>query len=162
MVRCQSARLVLRELDERDVPALHGLFGDPLTLQHWPFTMSEEEVRAMVQRARASYAETGLGLWGLELRETGALAGSAGLRRTNRADELELLWHLRREHWGKGYATEAARALVELGRGLGASRFIAPILPGNAPSARVAQRLGMRLEGKTMRHKWEHDLWALE
>jgi RimJ/RimL family protein N-acetyltransferase len=91
----------------------------------------------------------GFGLLALEEKATGALVGRAGFYEPEGWPGFELGWMLRRESWGKGYATEAARRLLahaftELNR----ERLISLIRPANAPSIRVAERLGERPEGR--------------
>jgi len=151
----RTARLSLRELRREDLPSLVSMFGDP----RWPFNLSPAEVAGFLERALASNAATGLGAWAMELQ--GELIGAAGVRITERPREIELLYHLRPEHWGRGYASEAARACLELARSRGFTRAVAPILPGNGASRRVAQRLGMSLESQTIRHGQLHDLWTM-
>src|SRR5438270_8909308 len=92
----------------------------------------------------------GFGLWAVEERETGLLAGRAGCWRPEGWPGLEVGWTLRREFWGRGYATEAARAA--LGHAFTALRqthVISLIRPENARSLAVARRLGMCHEGRT-------------
>ena len=88
------------------------------------------------------------GLFALEERDTGTLVGRAGFFEPEGWPGFELGWMLRRASWGKGYATEAARRL--LGHAFDAmkrERVISLIRAANAPSIRVAERLGERLEG---------------
>ena len=95
----------------------------------------------------------GMSLCSLERREDGRVVGRAGFLRWDPetwqvgGDETELGWLLAREHWGQGYATEAALALRDWAvaeRGL--TRLISLIRPGNDRSVRVAERLGERYE----------------
>jgi len=91
----------------------------------------------------------GYGLFALEERATGALVGRAGFFEPEGWPGFELGWMLRRQSWGKGYATEAARralrhAFTEMGR----DHLISLVRPDNAPSIRVAERLGQKLDGR--------------
>jgi len=91
----------------------------------------------------------GYGHWALELRETGELVGRAGLFQPPDWPALELGWTVARPHWGKGYAGEAARAAMDWARDeLGASHLISLIPDDNHRSQRVAEKLGMREEGR--------------
>ena len=152
----------MRELRESDLDALCSIFCDERTLERWPFTLARGEVRAMLARAQESYAQHGFGLWACELRATGEFVGSGGLKAAGEPGEIEAMWHLRRDQWGKGYATEAARGAIEWAFQRGYRRVLAPILPGNAASQRVAERLHMRRQGQVDRHGLAHDLWLLE
>jgi RimJ/RimL family protein N-acetyltransferase len=91
----------------------------------------------------------GFGHWALELRASGELAGRAGLLRPPDWPGLELGWTVARPHWGNGYAGEAARAAMGWARTeLGADHLISLIADGNRRSQRVAEKLGMTVEGR--------------
>jgi [ribosomal protein S5]-alanine N-acetyltransferase len=81
--------------------------------------------------------------WALELRETGELVGRCGPYFPEGWPALEVGWLLGREHWGKGYASEAGAAAVDYAwTELRPERLVSLVAPGNEPSARVARRLG--------------------
>jgi RimJ/RimL family protein N-acetyltransferase len=103
------------------------------------------------------WALKGYGHWVLELRETGELVGRAGLYRPPDWPGLELGWTVARPHWGNGYAGEAARAAMDWARTeLGTGHLISLIDDENRRSQRVAEKLGMRQEGRAQVGK--HDL----
>jgi RimJ/RimL family protein N-acetyltransferase len=80
--------------------------------------------------------------------EHGAV-GSVGVFRRETGPELEIGWHVLRPFWGRGYASEAAKAALDYAlNDLQAARVIAIVAPANAPSHAVAQRIGMRREGE--------------
>ncbi len=92
----------------------------------------------------------GFGNWALEELETGRLVGRAGLLRPEAWPGLEVGWLVRRDCWGRGYAPEAGRASMEWARdALGADHIISLIEDANERSARVAEKLGMTVEGRT-------------
>jgi RimJ/RimL family protein N-acetyltransferase len=89
----------------------------------------------------------GYGQWALVERGTEKLVGRAGLWRPEEWPGLEIGWLLARPQWGRGFATEAARAALAYGRDVvGADRVISLIRPENTPSIRVAERLGESYE----------------
>ena len=91
----------------------------------------------------------GYGLLALEERGTGALVGRAGFFEPEGWPGFELGWMLRRASWGQGYATEAARRLLRHAfTDMGRERVISLIRAANAPSIRVAERLGERPDGR--------------
>lgn len=95
------------------------------------------------------WALRGFGHWALEELRSGELVGRAGLYHPPDWPGMEVGWTVAREHWGKGYAPEAARAACEWAHGaLGARRVLSLILPSNAQSIRVAEKLGLRHEGE--------------
>jgi RimJ/RimL family protein N-acetyltransferase len=91
----------------------------------------------------------GMGLWALEHKDTAEFLGQVGLFPVEgKGPEVEVAYELAPRVWGHGYATEAARKLVEYGFGtLGLRRIVALILPDNARSRNVASKCGMTLEG---------------
>jgi RimJ/RimL family protein N-acetyltransferase len=102
---------------------------------------------ALLGRLEAHWREHGFGLWAAEVRETRALAGFVGLAIPSFLPSVlpavEVGWRLARVHWGRGYATEGARAALGHGLGtLGLAQILSIVHPGNARSIRVAEKLG--------------------
>jgi ribosomal-protein-alanine N-acetyltransferase len=105
--------------------------------------LSAADVTQTIQDSTRTFAGAGYGLWLIREREGGALAGTAGLRPLEELG-LEVIYSLAPSAWGKGYATEAARAVVDYALGpLGLPEVLAEIDAGNRASAAVAERLGM-------------------
>ena len=91
----------------------------------------------------------GHGVWAVEERGGGQLVGRVGLLFPEGWPGLEVGWLIARPHWGKGYATEAARAAMDWARAeLDATHLISLIADDNERSERVAQKLGMAVEGR--------------
>ncbi len=111
---------------------------------------SRDEAGGVVDRW-AARAEGPLGVWAIEVRETGLVAGTVLLVRLPDSDEVEVGWHLHPDSWGHGYATEAARGAIEHGFAHDISEVYAVVRPGNEPSVAVCRRLGMRALGRTDR-----------
>lgn len=94
------------------------------------------------------------GVWAIEVRGTGVLAGTVILLPMPRSDGsdsggVEVGWHLHPEEWGRGYATEAARGAIERGFAAGLTRILAVVQPGNDASVAVTRRLGMAPIGRS-------------
>ena len=146
-----SERLRLRPCAERDVDALLALWTDP-AVRRWlwddvviPRTVAAERVDASI----ASFARAEFGLWVAAPRAGGALIGVAGLVELEPAVGPELIYALAPAHWGRGYATEASRVVLAHAFGrLGFERVPGRTDPPNRESARVLERLGMRLESE--------------
>jgi RimJ/RimL family protein N-acetyltransferase len=101
-------------------------------------------------------ADPRFGSWAVVERETGVPAGSVLLKPLpDGGGEIEIGWHLHPDSWGRGLATEAARALLARGFALGLSEIWAVTHPDNQRSVRVCGKLGMRLLGSTTR--WYHE-----
>jgi RimJ/RimL family protein N-acetyltransferase len=94
----------------------------------------------------------GFGIWGVEEIESGELIGRVGLQFLDWFDDVELVWMLRSASWGRGFATEAARAAIDYGfRVRGLPRIAAVIHVENQPSLKLAERLGMDREKEVER-----------
>jgi RimJ/RimL family protein N-acetyltransferase len=105
----------------------------------------------------------GYGHWALEELEGGELVGRAGLFRPPDWPELELGWTVARSRWGHGYASEAARAGIDWARSeLGASHLISLITDDNHRSQRVAEKLGMTIEGRVELRGFEMRVYGLD
>ena len=164
MPTLETERLILRELQPGDLDALAVVLGDPVGMEWYPHPFSRDETRAWIERDRGGYAELGFGHLGVVLRETGELIGDCGptILEVEGAQEVELGWHIRLDLWGRGYATEAAIASRDWmfdGRGL--DRLIALVRPENAPSCRVAEKIGMHVDRTIDRRGWRHHVYAM-
>jgi RimJ/RimL family protein N-acetyltransferase len=111
-----------------------------------------EEARRFVERCRARSTDPRFGVWAVERRDTGTVAGSVLLLPLPEGEgEVEIGWHLHPDSWGHGFATEAARAVLAKGFEDGLDEIRAVVRPGNRPSAAVCLRLGMTPLGPTTR-----------
>jgi ribosomal-protein-alanine N-acetyltransferase len=137
-------RLAIRELTFDDVDALFEVLGDPVAMEHYPAPKTRAETETWIRWARASYDKNGFGLWAVERAADGAFLGDCGPMFQPVDGELvpEIGYHVVRREWGRGYATEAARACrdVVLGR-LGFERVVSIVAPENLASRRVAEKV---------------------
>ena len=159
----RTDRLVVREFTDDDAAELSRAFASPEVLWWDPAPFTLERARAWITRARDGYVRSGCGLYAVEARGSARLLGDCGLvPRTVEGEELvEIGWHLERSAWGRGYATEAARAVLAHAEDLGVRRVCSLIAPGNLRSRRVAEKLGMAVEREVMHAGLPHDLWVL-
>ena len=148
-----TERLVIRPYREDDAMALHEVFGSPEVMK-WTPSPPSKDVAETTQRLGRTMAFTarqppGMGLWALERKDSSEFLGRVGLFPVEgKGPEVEVAYELAPRIWGHGYATEAARALVEYGFGeLDLRRIVALILPDNARSRKVASKCGLTLEG---------------
>jgi RimJ/RimL family protein N-acetyltransferase len=148
----ETDRLTLRMLREDDLDAYAAMCADPEVMRYLGDGKPLDRVGAWRQIAMilGHWQLRGFGFYALEERGTGALVGRAGFFQPEGWPGFELAWMLRRASWGKGYATEATRRILRHGfTELGRERVISLIRPANAPSIRVAERLGERLHERT-------------
>ena len=111
------------------------------------------ETAGVIEASVASFASHGFGQWLAFPREGGGLAGFSGLRLVDGTPDVELLYALAPAGWGRGLASEAARAVLRHGfTALGIPRILARADAPNAASIRVMHRLGMRFERRGLEH----------
>jgi RimJ/RimL family protein N-acetyltransferase len=148
---------------DADVAAFFSIWGDPRVIW-WGPCADHEHARATIERTAARCAgQPALGWWAMIDRKTGAIAGNACIQPAPVPDgETEIGWHVAYAQQGKGYATEAARALVAHAFAHGLARLIAEVVPLNFASIAIARKLRMRPEGMVMRAGCEHVIFALE
>ncbi|QKW04959.1 GNAT family N-acetyltransferase [Streptomyces sp. NA04227] len=138
----ETERLILRPLGTADADLFVELHADP-RVNRFVGAYSRQQALERLALIERQWSERGHGLCAIELRSTGEFVGRSGLQYWEQFDEVELGWTLRAEHWGHGYATEAARACLDWGFAtLQEDYFTALIRPGNEPSVKVAERLG--------------------
>jgi [ribosomal protein S5]-alanine N-acetyltransferase len=151
-----TPRLHLREFTENDVTAVLAYQQDPRYLRTYEWTeRTAADVQAFVQMFldfQAAQPRTKFQL-AITLKATGQLIGNCGLRlKSANAIEADIGYELSPEQWGHGYATEAAQAMVNLGfTQFNLHRISAWCIADNIGSARVLEKVGMKLEG------WMHE-----
>ena len=142
-VRLRTPRLLLREWLDEDAAAFDALSGDPEVMRHLPSPDAD-----WISRMRAHWSQHGFGQWVVEIPGEAPFIGLVGLNHVRFplafAPAVEAAWRLDPRYWGKGYATEAARAAIDDGLGrLGLTEIVAFTVPANETSQRVMIRLGM-------------------
>ena len=161
----ETPRLLLRHLVPDDMGDLAALYADPEVMRFWPRPYSREETRAELERLQAYYTEHGFGLWATIHKPDGRFIGRCGLLRKTLegAPELEVAYMIGHAYWGRGLATEAARAIAgHAFRELGPPRLVSYILPENLGSRSVAKKNGMQPVGETLHAGLLHLVYAVE
>ena len=150
-----TARLRLRPYRESDLDALHRLWTDPAVRRYlWDDEVIDRSVAAQAMHASiARTAEHGFGHWAVCPAGEAALVGFCGFRFLDETPEVELLYGLAPAYWGRGLATEAARAMLRFGvETVGFARVFAITDVANLASVAVMQRLGMQFEKRFQHH----------
>ncbi|HZS47359.1 MAG TPA: GNAT family N-acetyltransferase [Blastocatellia bacterium] len=140
----QIERLVLRHYRLDDLEDLFEIFSDPVAMKYYPSTKTIEQSRAWINWNLENYKLNGFGLWAVVLKETGKFIGDCGitLQTVQQTQEHEIGYHIKRQYWNQGFATEAALACLE--RGFSAfrlKRLVSIVDPNNAASCVVAGRI---------------------
>lgn len=153
----ETMRLILREWRDGDIEPLGRILADPAVTRYLfdGKPLNADETLAAYRRRQTSWRERGLGLWAVELKETGELIGWAGLQHVDFEEgfvgEVEVAWTLGERWWRHGYATEAAEAsLRHAFSELSLERVYGFHAPANVRSERVMARLGMEPAGVTV------------
>lgn len=160
-----TARLRIRPFEPGDVGPMMGVYGDARVMRYIPggALADEHAVRKIMDEQLLAHAARGYAYYAVELATDGSIVGDAGFGLFEPTGDIELGYTFARNAWGHGYATEAAAACLEAGlAGLDVRRIIAVADVENAASHRVAQRIGMRRDGKIQAHGRPHVLFVSE
>jgi RimJ/RimL family protein N-acetyltransferase len=144
-----TERLRLRAWRDSDLPALAAFSADPRVMQFMPKRLTLDECKALAERLRDYYVEPGFRHWVVEVPGVAPCIGLIGLKPPPFAAAftpcVEIGWRLAAEHWGRGYATEAARRVLAYGFEVcGLSEIVAFTTTANLRSRALMERLGMR------------------
>jgi RimJ/RimL family protein N-acetyltransferase len=143
-----TPRLVLREWKDTDLEPFAQMNGDPRVMEFMIRPLTRAESDAMVDRICQHFSEHGYGLWAVELAETSSFVGFAGLSvpsfEAHFTPCVEIGWRLGFGHWGNGYATEAARCVLDYAfSSLSLDEVVSFTARDNRRSRAVMERLGM-------------------
>jgi RimJ/RimL family protein N-acetyltransferase len=144
----KTERLVLRRWRTADRDLFARLNADPIVMEHFPSALDRAESDAFADRIEAGFIANGYGLWAVEVPGEAAFIGYVGLALQNFeahfTPAVEVGWRLAQNYWGRGFATEAARAAVADGfNRIGLDEIVSFTVPANVRSVRVMERLGM-------------------
>jgi 3-dehydroquinate dehydratase/shikimate dehydrogenase len=144
----RTERLLLRPWRSEDRAPFAALNADPRVMEWFPAPMTAVESDAVVKRIEKHFEETGWGLWAVEVRGTSSFIGFVGLSPSESTlgfPSVEIGWRLAAEHWGNGYAPEAAVEALRFGfEDLLLDEVVSFTSVGNAKSRRVMAKIGMK------------------
>ena len=151
MFRLETERLLIRPWQPADRAALKALTDDPEVMRyvHGGLPYSEAELTEFLARQARQLDEHDLCMGAMVEKSSSRVIGVCGVQPLGTTGDLEIGWWLARDKWGQGLATESGGAAMEHVFGtLGRKRVVAIIDPGNQPSVRVVERLGMQHQGR--------------
>ena len=164
----ETERLSLRRFEFEDAPHIVELLNQPSFLAN----IGDRGVRDIETAQRylregpmAMYDRHGFGLWRASRRSDGVFVGMCGLLKRDILPDVDVGYAFLPEHWGQGYAFEAANATVGLGaRKFGLKRIVGVVSDHNAASIRVLEKVGMRFERMYPMHPNEPEvrLYAID
>jgi RimJ/RimL family protein N-acetyltransferase len=153
----ESDRLLLRAWRDEDLPAFAALNADPQVMRYFPAPLTVEQSYAQADKIRQFMQQNGWGLWAVEEKDGAPFIGFVGLAIP--AEDLpcspcvEIGWRLAAVHWGKGYATEAARTALRYAfEQLNLAEVVSFTAETNQPSSRVMERIGMMCHNESFLH----------
>ena len=151
MVVLNTERLQLRRLEPEDLAPLYALYCDPEIRKFYPDgTRTLKETKEELEWFLHGHPEhPELGLWATVERDTGEFLGRCGLLpwHIQGRDEVELAFMIKKERWREGFAAEAADGIIKHAHHvLGLRRLVCLVMPGNAASVGVAEKVGMSFE----------------
>ena len=143
-----TPRLLLRRFWPADRDPFAAMNADPRVMEHFPALLSVEETDGRIARIEAHFDTHGFGAWALEIPGVTPFAGFVGLTippfEAAFTPCVEVGWRLAADFWGKGYATEGAKAVLAFGfESLGLDEIVSFTVPANTRSRRVMEKLGM-------------------
>nr|WP_250157375.1 GNAT family N-acetyltransferase [Tianweitania aestuarii] len=141
--------MILRNWEDRDRELFHEINSDPEVMRFFPMRRDRDESDAVMDRLKSEIDRDGYGFAAVELAQTGETVGFVGIRKNPSIvhlspDATEIGWRLKRNTWGKGYATEAAREWLRFGfEEVGLEEIISFAVASNTWSLAVMERIGM-------------------
>lgn len=153
----RTPRLILRTWEAADAPAFWELNQDPQVIEFLPGPLTLAQAEVFIAAQQELQARSGACYFAATLADSGELAGFVGLKRHEAQQEAALPfapctdigWRLAARHWGKGYASEAARACLAFGfQALGLEEIVSFTVPANLRSRAVMEKLGMREDAR--------------
>lgn len=147
-ITLSTPRLLLRPWRDDDAEPFAAMFADPQVMEFLGPAQERAAIDAGIQRIKAHFAEHGFGLWAAEVPGIAPFIGYVGLSvpgfEARFMPAVEIGWRLARAHWGKGYATEGARAALASGfTQFRLDEIVSFTVAANTRSRRVMERIGM-------------------
>lgn len=160
----QSDRLGFRKITKEDFNNLCAFLQDIEVMYAWDHAFSDEEVKEWIDKNLKRYEQDGFSYFAAIEKETGKFIGVIGpmIDYIEGVSYIEIAYILDKVFWGKGYAIEGAEACMNYAfNELKAKKVIAQIRPDNLASCKVAEKIGMKIEGEFMKHYRGRDILHL-
>lgn len=153
-----TERLIIRTFTPDDLEAMHAIWSDPEVMGPVPRTAYDREKSQTRLGEHISHQDQhGFSRWAVSEQASGRVIGECGLEYFDGRPEIELGYKIARQHWGHGFAAEAARACLDWALAERSERVVAIVDPGNTRSARVLDKIGMTRDGTWygFGHQWD-------
>jgi ribosomal-protein-alanine N-acetyltransferase len=144
----QTERLILRHITPDDFDELYRMNSDPIIMKYvgdGSIRNHEQMVTELDMLISHYTRKPGLGIWATVLKSTNTFVGASGLVYYNNTSEIEIGYRMLKEHWNKGYATEASTGLLQYGfENLKLKKIVSSVHTENMASRRVMEKIGMQ------------------
>ncbi|MEG2192355.1 MAG: GNAT family N-acetyltransferase [Oscillospiraceae bacterium] len=150
-----SERIFFRKISKDDFPLLCEIFKDKEVMYAWEHAFSDEELKEWIDKNLMRYSKEGFSYFAAIEKETLNFLGVMGplIENIGGREHMGIAYILAKKYWGQGYGAEGAKACMDYAFShLGAEKVIAEIRPDNTASRRLAQKLGMEIEGEFIKH----------
>jgi len=159
----ETERLYLREMTIEDAENAYLLNIDPEVLQFTgdePFESIEKAKQFL--ESYDHYKKYGFGRWAVILKSNHEFIGFCGLKYTKEEDEFDIGFRLVKKHWNKGFATEAAKACIDLGLSkFNMKEIVGRVMKDNLASIRVLEKLGLSFHQSTVTDGYEELIYKI-
>ena len=149
----ETRRLILRQFTEADAPLIYQLNSDEEVIKyvHEPLLKNDEEAKEIIRQIILPQYKNNLGRWAIHTKDNNKFIGWCGLKYLEKQDEIDLGYRFLQIAWGKGYATEAAKHVLDHGfNRLHLSEITGKAHADNTASINVLQKIGMQFINDTM------------
>ncbi len=148
----ETDRLILRTCHKDDLGPMHEINQDPTVMEYLFPMVSKQETQALIDRIKKHQAQYGYSIYAVDLKSTHEMIGLIGLLHRTKAEldlpftpSTEIAWRLSSKQWGKGLATEGAKAVLEYAfTVLDLPEIVSFTVVGNQRSRRVMEKIGLR------------------
>jgi ribosomal-protein-alanine N-acetyltransferase len=162
----ETNRLLLAPFTPGDAGDLHvQIYGSEAVMEYLPggAPRSLERVQDIIEYFADHWAKYSFGVWAVREKASGALIGQCGLNTLEGPPQVEVVVALGADHWGQGFATEAAHAALRYGfQTLRMARIVGLVDPGNPASERVLDKLGMTFQKQTKYYAMKLKMYAID
>ncbi|MCJ8011976.1 GNAT family N-acetyltransferase [Paenibacillus sp. KQZ6P-2] len=144
----ETKRILLRAFQDSDAEAAKRFWGDEEVMRYCLGATLHDKLPMTLKCYRDCHEAKGISVYAVVEKETGDVIGACGFNVTGELQEVELIYHFAKSSWGKGYATEAAKACLELARENGSvKRIHASVDPNNMDSHKILKKIGFVYAG---------------
>ena len=156
MTSLKTKRLILRPWNQEDFEPFAQLNADSRMMEYFPALLTKAESNERAKTNKKKIEDDGWGKWAVSIQGSTEFIGMIGLFKLEKktfqvpfCPAVAVVWNIAVQHWGKGYATEGAKAAIEYAfQTLEFEEIVAFTVPQNARSRRVMEKIGMRYDPK--------------